>query len=295
MNALSRLGIKQLRILSALLKEGNLSQVADQMGLTQQAVSANLATLRDVFGDKLFLRTGRGVMPTTLAVELGAEVEAILGALERLVERSPFDPSLVVGTVTVSAADYAMRVALVPRLRDIQRRAPGLKMVLSEIEVGAVATKLGSGEIDLVVSIPDYVPPAYPRRVLFAEEYVCVAAAGSALTGSKVSLEALGREPQVIVSPGRANLIGSADPWFARRGIQRNIVLSVPHFLLVPDILAAIDAVAFLPSRMLPDARLTVLELEDEARPPGFDLIAAWHPRSASSALINWLADQIAK
>ena len=53
MNGISRLDIKQLRILSALLKLKNVSDVARKMGLTQQAISEQLRKLRDLFDDRL--------------------------------------------------------------------------------------------------------------------------------------------------------------------------------------------------------------------------------------------------
>lgn len=293
MSKISRLGIKQLRIMAALLKDGNLSQVADQMGLTQQAISANLATLRDVFGDPLFLRTGRGVLPTSLAQEMGAEISAILVALDRLVERGPFDPAEVRATINISASDYAHTVAITPALRAIRAQAPHLKLILSEAEVDALPAKMSSGEIDLVVNIPANVPDSFERRVLFQEHYVCVAASGSPLAGRRLSLRALAQQQHVVVSPARANLVGSADGWLRQLGLERNIILSVPHFLLVPDVLEATGAVAFLPSRLLPNPRLGRVRLDGDAVPPGFELIAAWHPRSASSPLVNWLAGML--
>ncbi|WP_341964143.1 LysR family transcriptional regulator [Pseudomonas sp. RC10] len=289
MNKVSRLGVRQLRIFAALLKTRNLSAVADQMGLTQQAVSANLTTLREVFSDPLFARTGRGVMPTALALELRGEVDDILAALERLVERAPFDPAQVVGTLNVSASDYAHQVVIAPKLAQIRQQAPGLKLILSEMLVDAVANKMASGEIDLVISLNDYVPAHFSRQTLFDEHYVCVAGAGSPLAKGRISLSTLARQPHVVVSPARANLIGSADGWFQARGLTREVILSVPHFLLVPSMVSTANAVAFLPSRLLPSPGLVALRLEDDACPPGYQLIAAWHPRSNSNPLINWL------
>jgi DNA-binding transcriptional LysR family regulator len=292
MNRASHLSVKQLRILDALLKDGNLSRVADQIGLTQQAVSANLSSLRD--GDPLFIRTGRGVMPTALAQELAAEVGEILQAMERLVDRGPFDPAKVQATINISAADYAHSVAVAPKLHAIRARAPQLKLILSELEVDAVAAKMSAGEIDIAVSIPEYVPTNYPRQLLYQERYVCVAARGSPLARRILSLEKLAERPHVVVSPARANLIGSADAWLEQLGLERTIVLSVPHFMLVPEVIEAMGAVAFLPSRLLPNPRLVALRLDGDVAPPGFDLIAAWHPRSAASPLVNWLVEMLA-
>ena len=55
MNTINRLDLKQLRVLQALLRERNLSRVAAQMGLTQQAISEQLRKLRDTFDDRLFM------------------------------------------------------------------------------------------------------------------------------------------------------------------------------------------------------------------------------------------------
>lgn len=288
MSVASRLNARQLRVFVALLKDGNMSRVAQEIGLTQQAISANLAALRDVFQDPLFLRNGRGVTPTDLALELGTEMESILASLERLVHRGVFDPAAVHATLNVSAADYAHAVAVTPSLASVQQQAPGLKLVLSDLEVDSLSTKMGAGDIDLVVSINDYVPSHYPRRVLFREEYVCVAAKGSLFTRGKHGIERLAMEPQVVVSPRRGNLVGSADSWFTELGLKRKTILSAPHFLLIPDILVATGALAFLPSRLLPDSRLSIVNLEGNLRPPGFDIIVAWHPRSAQNPLIAW-------
>lgn len=293
MNRAFHLSVKQLRVFAALLKDGNLSRVAEDMGMTQQAVSANLGSLRDVFGDPLFLRTGRGVTPTDFAAALGEEIDAILAAMEQLVDRAPFNPAEVQATLTVSAADYAHAVAITPWLAEIRRQAPGLKLVLTELEVDALATRMAVGEIDLVVSIPDYVPPHFPRQRLFSETYVCVVSKDSPLAGTRLDRKALAAEPQVVVSPRRANLVGSADDWFKQGGAQRNIILSAPHFLLAPEMIARTGAIGFLPSRLTPHERLSTIELVDDAGPTGFDVIAAWHPRSEHNPLINWFVSNL--
>lgn len=293
MSTPSRLNVKQLRVFVALLKDGNMSRVAEEIGLTQQAISAHLSALRDVFQDPLFLRNGRGVTPTDLALELGAEMEDILASLERLVHRAAFDPAGVKATLNVSAADYAHAVAVTPRLARIRDMAPGLKLVLTDLEVDALPAKMASGEIDVVVSIPEYVPAHYARRVLLQEEYVCVAAKGSRFTRGKHPLERVAQQPHVVVSPRRGNLLGSADSWFHEQGLRRETVLSAPHFLLIPGIIVATDALAFIPSRLLPDTRLAKVNIAGDTRPPGFELIAAWHPRSAQNPLIKWFTEML--
>lgn len=293
MKNIGRLNLKQLLVLHSLLLDPNLSRVGERIGLTQQAVSANLAGLRDIFGDPLFIRAGHGVTPTPFALGLAPDVNNAISALERLVDRAPFDPATTRATITLSTTDYAQQVAIVPRLSRMREQAPGLKLILSDIEVDAVAARMASGEIDLVMSIPDFVPAEFPRLTLFHEHYICVASRDSGFAGRKLSLGELAAAPHIVVSPARANLSGSADAWLRQMDLSRNVILSVPYFSLVPAVLEATGALAFLPSRLLPDPRLCVIPLENDLSPPGFDLICAWHARSAHSPLIEWMLLQL--
>ncbi|MFS9598897.1 helix-turn-helix domain-containing protein, partial [Klebsiella variicola] len=59
-----------LRVFVALIEEGGASRAAIRLGVTQPAVSASLARLRDIYADPLFERTGRGLRPTMRANEL---------------------------------------------------------------------------------------------------------------------------------------------------------------------------------------------------------------------------------
>lgn len=293
MENINRVSLRHLRILTALLREGSLSRVGAQMGLTQQAVSANLLVLRDVFGDELFIRSGKGVIPTSLAQTLGVEAEDVLLRLDRMIDRAPFDASKTKATLNVSATDYSHAVVVAPRLRAIREQAPGLKLILSEIQIDAVGEKTLSGEIDIVVSIPQFLPREYPRTMLCKDHYVCVAAKGSPLTKKRQTLRTIAEQPHVIVSPTRANMVGAADVWLQEQGLSRDIIMSVPYFSLVPQVLEATGAVAFLPSRLLPDPLLSVVLIENDASPPAFETIAAWHHRANTNPVIHWLVSML--
>ncbi|MEQ4908366.1 LysR substrate-binding domain-containing protein [Proteus vulgaris] len=91
----------------------------------------------------------------------------------------------------------------------------------------------------------------------------------------------------MIVSPTRANLIGSADDWFASKGYSRNIVMSVPSFAAAPACIISTGCIAFLPSRILPNPLVRPIQLDDS--PPSFDVIAAWHLRSNQDPLHKWI------
>jgi len=70
MNNLRRIDLNLLLALDALLEERSVTRAARRLALTQPTVSAMLARLRKLFGDKLFVRTPHGILPTPRAAAL---------------------------------------------------------------------------------------------------------------------------------------------------------------------------------------------------------------------------------
>ena len=135
MSKIDRLEIKQLRILQALLREKNVSRVAKQVGLTQQAVSDQLRKLRDIFEDRLFLRKSNGLIPTPQAEQLGIKVEELLQGFEQLLEPESFEPNLVDSTYVIAATDYAQQVVLPDLLSKMRSQAPRLRVIIRDLSI----------------------------------------------------------------------------------------------------------------------------------------------------------------
>lgn len=287
MSKINRLEIKQLRILQALLSELNVSRVANQVGLTQQAISDQLKKLRDIFDDRLFLRKSNGLVPTPMALSLGIKIDKILANVEDLVDPGVFEPAKLNSTYVIAATDYAQQVVLPTLLGKITQLAPGLKIIIRDFDIDNLPELMVTNKVHLALAFPDYIPNSYPSITLFEEHHVCVAAKDSPLKNRKMSLGDIAAYPQIIASPSRPNFRGSIDDWFEKSGYVRNVVISAPCFSVVPMYLETTDAIAFLPSRALMGTELITLDIEDS--PVKFEVIAAWHPRSSQDALHLWI------
>tara|TARA_R110001592_G_scaffold357416_1_gene660496 strand:- start:52324 stop:52806 length:483 start_codon:yes stop_codon:yes gene_type:complete len=136
MSGTSRIDLKQLRVFKALLKERSVTRAASQMGLSQQAVSAQLGKLRVTFQDHLFLRSAQGVVPTPLAEQLEPRVDAVFDSLAALAPPDRFDPADVQATYVISATDYAVAVILPKLMAEVRAQAPGLKLIIQDFESG---------------------------------------------------------------------------------------------------------------------------------------------------------------
>jgi DNA-binding transcriptional LysR family regulator len=287
MSGINRLDIKQLRILQLLLQERNLSKVANLMGLTQQAISEQLKKLRNTFDDEMFIRTSNGVIPTQVAEQMEHKVNNILSDIDNLISGEQFNPTELSGILQISSSDYALMTVLPMLLKKVNVLAPNLKIIIRDFESDNLNQLMVTGELDLVFTFPEFIPENYPNKRLFQDQHVCVTGIHSIYRDKKYSLKEVAQLPQIIISPSRPNLKGSHDSWFGKKGVKRNILMSVPSFSAASTIIEATNTIAFLPARMLPDPKLVAIEIEES--PPKFDVIVAWHQRSNNNPLHQWL------
>ncbi len=287
MSKLDRLDIKQLRIFQALIREKNASKAANQLELTQQAVSENLKKLRDVFDDRLFLRKTNGFVPTPFAQELSLGVDKLLNDFKALLSPAIFEPKTISGTFVIAATDYAQQVVLPALISKLRQQSPHLKLIVRDFEIDKLHELMESGKVNLAIAVPDYIPDTYPIVKLFEEHHVCVASPNSSISKTNPTLADVASYPSIIASPSRPNFKGSIDDWFKQFGLKRNIVVSAPCFSIVPMYLETTDSIAFLPSRAIKG--LDLIEISLEQSPDKFDVIAAWHPRYNEDALQRWV------
>jgi DNA-binding transcriptional LysR family regulator len=296
---LSSLDLNLLVQLDALLTEGHVTRAAQRAGLTQSAMSRALGRLRELLGDPILVRTGRGMLLTARARALAAPLRRALGELQAVVlERPTFDPTTSTRTFTVASSDLAEALLLPALHARLAAIAPGVD--IAAVTVGRDAgTLLEHEAIDVAVDPRRATSaPAIVWRALFHEDFLCVLRRGHPVLRKKggLTLARFLELPQVLVAPGGSP--GSLlDDALARLGQRRRVALRVPSFLVAPLVVAESDLVATLPARL---ARRMARSLPLALRPSpvelaGFDLHVAWHERFRHDAGHAWFRRVLAE
>ena len=126
---LSDIDLNQLVLFQQLMVERPVSKVAENLGLTQPAVSNTLAKLRRQFGDDPFVRTPKGMMPTRFAEQLAEPIGYALGMIHSgLNQHRHFDPVSVKRLVTMAMTDIGEIVFLPELIERLRQAAPGLAL-----------------------------------------------------------------------------------------------------------------------------------------------------------------------
>src|SRR6478752_10854470 len=115
---LANLDLNLLVTLDAVLEQRSVSRAAEQLGLSQPAVSAQLSRLRRHFGDELLARFGNQYRLTPLAQQLRARVSTAVTGVERVFAAEPdFNPATTSREYSLIMSDYGVAVLGPPARR----------------------------------------------------------------------------------------------------------------------------------------------------------------------------------
>jgi len=288
---LHELDLNLLVVFNQMLVERRVSKVAETLGVSQPAVSNSLAKLRKLFGDELFLRTPKGMEPTPYADQLAESVSYALAMIHSGVnQRSSFEPSNAQRAITIGMTDIGEIYFLPALIERLHREAPGI--TLSTVRNAAINLRdeLESGKVDLAIGLLPQLKAGFFQRRLFTQRYVCLMRRGHRLDKRKLSLaEFSAAEHLVVISAGTGH--GKVDELLQRSGVERNVRLTVPHYVSVGHILRGSDLIATVPERLA--ERLVepfgLVSVPHPAKLPDVAINAFWHAKYHRSPANRWL------
>lgn len=198
--------LRQLRYFSAVARHGHFTRAADELHVTQSALSQQVRRLEQELGVELLRREARGVALTPAGEDLLARADAILAEAARAHADMDAHAGLLRGVARV-AADAAGTLALPPPLAAFHRAHAGIRIGLREGAAGEVAQLVRTGAVDLgVASLPLAAVPDGVRATPLAEEplHAIVAPGDPLAEGGELEVWALRERPFVLPPPGTA-------------------------------------------------------------------------------------------
>jgi DNA-binding transcriptional LysR family regulator len=273
-----------VRVLHMVLLEQNVARAAERLHVTPSAVSNALARLREVLGDPLVTRKGRGIVPTARAKELAPLLERAMRDIEEAFVTMPFDAARCTRSFTLATADVG-QIAWLPRIsRAMGRELPRAHLRVVGIDALIALGDLSSPEIDLQIGIPPSGPDIHVEPLL-DERSVLVARNGHPSARRKLSLSAMAslRHVRVDMVPTK-RFRDAFESAFASTSVPREIVLTVPSFIAAAEVVAASDLVTMLPSSLLAakGRSLGLRELTTPLPEHITKLAMVWHARTDS-------------
>lgn len=285
-----KLDVKLLMIFCAVIKEGSISKAAKQLNISQPLVSHALDRLRSVFNDPLFVRAGRGIMPTERALTLAPELSEIIEHLQTLTMPDSLDLTQDTTRFCLASKDYERQLIAPGLLSKLMLEAPqtSLRLIPSSQDY---LQSLRTRECDLVIT------PIAPQdhldiySVPLFEDAACCVFDPEVLTADEVMLN-FSHLPHASV---RFSL--NSTPIDTRileeHGIKRTVKLEVPSFEALPPLMRGSRFVAVLPSRLTTSLFEGFAHIALPCPFPTACFNMVWHKATHHSLIHQWFRDTV--
>ncbi len=279
---------RALRLFLTVLDEGSVTGAAKRLGVSQSAVSHSLDKLRAILDDPLFVRAGRGIIPTPGAKSLGDGIRPLLDSLKQLADQAEFDPATTSDEFVIAASGYQRELLLPQLVRKLRKQAPDLKLKITDSRFWEV-DMFRKGRCDLMIT------PAAPdglefiQRILFKDTFVCFFDSGS---GSPEQLADYLKRPHAKVV-FTSDEISALDRVLNSKGLDRHIALRVASFSALPAMMRGTDIVIALPRLVSNTIMREFSHCPIPVVLPEFSVYLVWHTGQNTNPLNQWIRREL--
>lgn len=256
---ISKVDLNLLIYLDVLLREKNVTRAANQLNITQPAMSNGLKRLRNLFNDPILVRTSDGMIPTERARALAPNIRKILLELEETLQgEEEFNPQASSRVFRIMASDYAASTLLPNLIAKVNQLAPNVTidiMTPSDVTFHDVE----AGKVDMAINRFDELPQSFHQKTIWRDSFSCLMSADHPVV-SKFNLNTYLEAKHVWVSktgfgvgvgmtPTDVQKLGWVDEALARLGKQRTINVFTRHYNVAMQLALADQLIATLPTK----------------------------------------------
>lgn len=256
---IAKIDLNLLVYLDVLLREGSVTKAANQLSITQPAMSNGLKRLRDLFKDPLLVRTSEGMTPTKRALELQPVIRNVLSQLESSIQPEvEFDPVTSVRTFRIMTSDYAESTLMLGLISKLATLAPNITLDLitpSDVTFHDVE----QGKVDMAINRFEELPLSFHQKVIWYDSFSCVMKSdhpkanqfdlNAYLASQHIWVSKTGFGVGVGIDPTEVQKLGWVDAELSKIGKQRDIRVFTRHYHSALQMAKTQNLIATLPSK----------------------------------------------
>ncbi|CAN7761191.1 MULTISPECIES: LysR family transcriptional regulator [unclassified Mesorhizobium] len=285
------LDLNLLVVLDALLTARNLTAAASSINLSQPAMSAAVARLRDYFNDELFTMSGRERVLTPRAETLAPAVRGALLHIQcSIISWDPFNPAQSDRRFRIILSDFATLVFFEKVVERVAREAPAVSFELRPLDHDPDEL-LRRGDVDFVILPEFFMSSAHPRAALFDETFVCVGCPTNKQLPRQLTFERYVSMKHIAFRVGGAQMPSIEEQFLLEHGLKRRVEIVVQAFSMIPPMVSGTARIATMPFRLVQHFKKTFpLRIIELPRPlPTFTEAVQWPTLHNSDPASIWM------
>ncbi len=291
---MARFDLNLMASLDALLREKNVTAAADEVGVSQPAMSGMLKRLREHLQDPILVRVGTQYELSARALELVEPVRQALLMIEDLTRpSSSFELGDAERHIRIMASEFPQMLILPELFQRAVSEAP--KLTFEVVPIFDPVSRVYHGDVDLCLTgaplseVPAPMAGMVRAQTILLEGFVAVVDKDHPLTDF-ATVEELAAYPHVeTLFPGLTVSVEQSMTF--DRDAHKRAAITVPSFLSVPPMLVNTDRICLLPETLF-DLLNAPWKLRAIKLPHDYNKIALrtlWHMRHDMDPLHRWM------
>jgi DNA-binding transcriptional LysR family regulator len=288
------LDLNLLVALDTLIRVRNVSRAAEEMFITQSAMSNALGRLRDYFDDALLIQVGRSMELSPLAASLEQPLRDIIVRIEAAVVSTPsFEPETSTRSFSLIVSDYTMMTIMPNFIRLLQARAPGIQVDLKP-QQNHPHILLERGEADLLIAPTPFCSENHPREVLLEDDLCCVVAADGPFGHGSLTTEDFLAAGFIVMQPPNGGE-SFAQRAFDSVGLKLRVEISSYSFSSLPMLIQGGNRIALIQRKLANIfaglGGITIIETPITL--PKLQQSLQWHSYRTRDPALSWIRSLI--
>lgn len=278
--------LDQLRYFLRVAERGNFTRAAEDLAISQPALSRSIQKLEDELGQPVFERKSRSVSLTEAGTLLQSRAQQVLTILEDTKAEITDDGES--GRVRVGAIPTIAPFFLPELLREFSKDFPKATLIVQELTTDALLKACTQGEVDLaILALP--IPAKYLEvQELFEEELLLVLPPEHPLV-EKDKIRLTDVEPCPFVLLDEAHCLTDNIVSFCRqRSIQPVAVERTSQLAMVQELVSLSHGVSMIPAMAQQiDQSDRRIYRSLSGKKPTRKIAAVWNPYRFQSRLLQ--------
>ncbi|MBB4519714.1 DNA-binding transcriptional LysR family regulator [Paraburkholderia fungorum] len=260
-----RINLNLFAILSAILREQNVSRVAVQLNMSQSSVSATLSRLRELFGDPLLVRGKSRLVPTERALEMTHSLSAIAECVDLMTGRTQGKVEAVVPRKCVISCVDDISTFLVPVITEqILASSSHTTVEFRSMDCLDVTEELEAGRLDTAI-VSGFSATPFGHELVGTDKIVCLMNAMHPLARySHLLRDDYEKAEHVVLSSNSRRPQRALDHVLRDCGVSRRGAVALPYADVIPHLLHRTDLL-FTTSRKFASHYTSLLPLHSVA------------------------------
>ncbi|GAD89845.1 putative LysR family transcriptional regulator [Vibrio halioticoli NBRC 102217] len=281
---------KLLIALDSLLKTRNLTLSAQELNVSQSAMSKTLLQIRDAFGDPILIREGNQFSLSQRAIHLQKELPELLQRLNRLYSPDEVVPKEISRRFTLAFNAFIAPKMLPVICQQLEQESP-LSSLTTQLWQNEDLSELHKGSIDLVATMAEEIPENLYGKRLGGDKYVVLMSASHPLATMSMTTKRYMDAKHILVN-GVVDKQREVDRLIADAEQQRSIFATAPSFESAVEALLLTHTLMTVPLHIA--ARFSNKELV--VKPIPFDTdehhyYLLWHARYNNDPEHQWFRE----